>query len=47
MAHNYNYGSIKMKNIQVTLTRNVITVGHTNTDDQVSINARQHKEVTR
>ena len=46
MAKNYNYISIKMKNINVTVNRNLLTVGYS-TLQQLDVSARQHKEVTK
>jgi len=44
MANNYNYASIKMKDINVTVSRHELMVGHA-VHQQISVKARQHKEV--
>lgn len=44
MAKNYNYVAIKIKSIDVTLSRNSVTIGYA-THHQFSVSGRQHKEV--
>lgn len=44
MAKNYNYISITMKNINVTVNRNLLKVGYS-TLQQLGVSGRQHKEV--
>ena len=46
MAKNNNYISITMKNINITVNRNLLKVGYF-TLQQLDVSARQHKEVTR
>ena len=44
MAKNSNYISITMKNVNVTVNRNLLKVGYSALR-QLSVTARQHKEV--
>lgn len=44
MAKNYNYASIKIKDINITVSRHELMVGHA-VHQQITVNARQHKEV--
>lgn len=45
MAKNYNYVAITMKSIDVSVNRDKVVVGSSTSSHEVSIGARQHKEV--
>ena len=46
MAKNYNYISITMKDVNITVNRDVLIVGYS-TLQQLSVSARQHKQVNK